>query len=75
MVLQSVQLLLVAVSSLEERFVALSNSLEFTRQSLQLIVIVQICAFAASHITVELSRATALRLLLAHELALSFEQE
>lgn len=75
MVLKSVKFLLVTVSSFKERFVALAYGFELAWKSLQLVVILDICAFGTSNIGVELSRSATLSLLLTDELSLCFSEE
>lgn len=75
MVLQSVQLLLVAVTSLEKRLIAPSNGLELPRKGLQFIVVVNVVALAARAFFVEIVGALTFRLFLPNELSLSLEKE
>ena len=51
-VLQGMELLFVAVSGLEERFVTLSDRFQLARQGLQLVVILYIGAFGAVEICI-----------------------
>ncbi len=55
MVLEGVELLLVAVTGLEEGFVAFPYSVKFARKGLKLIVAVQIGTLTSTDVTVEFS--------------------
>lgn len=75
MVLKGVQLLLVAMTSLEQRLIALSDGLKLTGECLQLVVVVNESALSATHLAVILGGATTLGVLLTYQLSLGFEQE
>ena len=55
MILQSMQLLLVAMASFKERFITLSDGFELTGESLKLVVVLNVGAFGTSDVCIELS--------------------
>lgn len=74
-VLESMQLLLVAMAGLQEGFVALANGFELTRQRLKLVIVIHKGLLTAAHIAIELPGASTFRLLLADELPLCLQEE
>ena len=75
MILQRVQLLLIAVTGLEKGFIALSDGFKFVRQRLQLVITLHEVALRLLNVAIELAGAPALRFFLSDKLALGFSQE
>ena len=66
--------MLVDVTSFKKRFITLADGIELARQSLQLVVILDVGALRSANVSVKLGRSTTLRLFLADKLSLCLSQ-